>query len=157
MIKPALSPEDKSRKGWNEQGKTQFVSMLHNMDLMGTQMPTMTIKHNNTNASPNNIPSSKPGETITISKTAISGTIVLEKSSSPNIPDITSSAIVNKTIVLSANQNEDKDNGNDIEVIDIGNTTESAAMKNKCDIPQKAWSEGMKFKFIDDVGLVSTE
>ena len=137
------------------------MSMLHNMDLIGTQMPTMTIKSNNTTqVLPKIISSQTPGETITISKTPstnVGETIVLKKSSIPHIPDVTST---NKTIVLSTNgnpsvnsptnentdlnksTNQEKENDDDLEVIDIDTTTTTSSMKTKDETVQNAWSEG---------------
>ena len=131
------------------------------MDLIGTQMPTMTMKSNNTTqVLPKKISSSTPGETITISKapnTNVGETIVLKKSSTTHIPDVTSS---NKTIVLSTNgkpdenssanenpsmivsTNHEKENDGDLEVIDIENATETSSLKTKEESVQNAWSEG---------------
>jgi len=113
------------RKGWDEQGKTQFVSMLHNMDLIGTQMTTMTIEGENTEAS--NIGKTisvsdsgkttsqedKSGKTILISESIqstknIGETITIPgKTINRDVDGVKNYDGSNKTIVVSANKNED--------------------------------------------------
>jgi len=113
------------RKGWDDQGKTQFVSMLHNMDLIGTQMTTMTIEGGNTEAS--NIGKTisvsdsgkttsqedKSGKTILISESIqstknIGETITIPgKTINRDVDGVKNYDGSNKTIVVSANKNED--------------------------------------------------
>jgi len=113
------------RKGWDDQGKTQFVSMLHNMDLIGTQMTTMTIEGENTEAS--NIGKTisvsdsgkttsqedKSGKTILISESIqstknIGETITIPgKTINRDVDGVKNYDGSNKTIVVSANKNED--------------------------------------------------
>lgn len=119
VIEPDPTPQ---RKGWNEQGKTQFVSMLHNLDLIGAPMATMTIKNSgNESIKDDQLTSqtsqSHPGETIVISSKGLSGlspktnvgeTITISgKPTTKNLPVITQDS--SKTIVSFTNQENNKD------------------------------------------------
>ncbi|XP_066913080.1 serine/threonine-protein kinase Nek1-like [Clytia hemisphaerica] len=117
-VEQSFVNQDKNepRKGWDNQGKTQFVSKLHDMDLLGTQIPTMTINNIDSKDVPkpgqtitieNKRDVAKPGETIILNKDIPKQgeTITLEHSANKSsIPNIGGNS--NKTIVLSVDKND---------------------------------------------------
>ena len=127
-----MDKDSPDRKGWDNQGKTQFVSMLHNMDLIRTQMPTLAIETKSTEASKisktitvsEKTSQQNSGKTIIISESAASAEIGETITISEKITSIVTNDNNDnnsKTIVVSTNKNEDavkKTNQKEVEEIE---------------------------------------
>lgn len=119
-VEPNANPSKDmpSRRQWLPDGKTQFVSMLHNIELCGTQMPTMTMEadqeHQSSNLRNNGL--GKIGETIILSSKPnnvdTSKTITISNKKEELVGKVLTGAAENKTIVISKKM--DSDNNSDL-------------------------------------------